>query len=120
MMVNKSNGFTLLEFLGVMLIVVVLAIIATPIYDTYVKKARFQNVVKAAESYTTPVAVCYQETGALATCSNTSPGVLTPYVADSFGPYVSNVEVTAGKIKATASTEGGLNNETFIINAAGS
>lgn len=61
---NKAvAGFSLLELLAVLVVVAVLAIISIPIYNSYVLKARFQNVVAVAESYKPNVAACIQKMG---------------------------------------------------------
>lgn len=115
MFYNKKStaGFTLLEFLAVMVLVAVLAVIAVPIYDSYVKKARFQNVVMAAELYKTQVTACIQSLGTLTGCDANTNGIATTTALAS--TYVNGATVANGLITVTATAIGGLASETYIL-----
>jgi len=60
---RKSAGFSLLEFLAVMVLVAVLALIAIPTYDSYIKKARYQGLIIAVDAMKLNVAACVQKLG---------------------------------------------------------
>ncbi len=115
---NKTTaGFTLLEFLAVMVLVAVLVTIAIPIYNTYVIKARFQNVIQAAVAYEVPVAVCIQSqglasvgTGTTAITNTACPNEIpSGDVTTGLPTFVSKVNVSgAGVIVATAAAGNGL------------
>ena len=120
---NKKNrklaGFSLLEFLAVMVLVAVLALIAIPIYDSYIKKARFQNVVVAVESFKPGVAACAQNLGIpentspFVGCNEGSNGI--PAMLGETGPYVARVTVSSGIIIGVATKKGGLNSEIYAL-----
>lgn len=116
---KSTAGFSLLEFLAVMVLVAVLALIAVPIYDSYIKKARFQNVITAVDSFKTGVAACAQNKGLAAGgsfvgCNGGSNGIPTNLGAT--GSYISSVSVVNGIITGTAVTASGLQGEIYALN----
>jgi len=70
-----QRGFTLIEMLIVVAIAGILAAIAVPQYQTYIKRAKFAEVVSAVQPYKIGVESCYQATGALTGCTAGSNGV---------------------------------------------
>ena len=58
---NNQKGFTLIELMIVIAIIGILAAIAIPAYQNYVKKAAYSEVISAMTSYKTAVDVCYAE-----------------------------------------------------------
>lgn len=102
--INKIKaGFTLMEFLAVMVVVAVLAVIAVPIYDNYVKKARFQNAVVFAQSLKVSVSSCALSLGALTGCSSGSYGI--PSTAISGLAHVTAQSVSNGVISVTGGVD---------------
>ena len=66
----KSQGFTLLELLITLAIVVVLALVAVSSYNNYIKKSYYQSIVVAADSYKKYVEACVKKQGGLSRCSH--------------------------------------------------
>jgi type IV pilus assembly protein PilA len=66
----KPRGFTLLELLITLAIVVILALVAVSSYHSYIKKSHYQSIVVAADSYKKYVAACVKKQGGLSRCSN--------------------------------------------------
>lgn len=64
------QGFTLLELMIVVAIVGILASIALPAYQGYVKRAAYSEVVSAMNPIKTAISVCYQTAGALSNCDS--------------------------------------------------
>jgi type IV pilus assembly protein PilA len=59
------SGFSLLELMIVLTIVAILAAIAIPNYQLYVKKAKFSEVITQLTTYRTSVEICAQLLGSL-------------------------------------------------------
>ena len=59
---KKQSGFTLIELMIVVAIVAILAAIAMPAYQSYVKRAKFSEVVAASGPAKTAYEVCVQGT----------------------------------------------------------
>jgi type IV pilus assembly protein PilA len=66
---KKQQGFTLIELMIVVAIIGILAAIAIPAYQNYVRKARFSEVLSIQDSYKTAVATCADDqAGDLSKC----------------------------------------------------
>jgi len=71
----STRGFSLLEFVGVMIVVAVLALIAIPIYNSYVERGKFTDIVQQGDSYKTAVANCISQTGDTENCNSGKHGI---------------------------------------------
>ena len=63
--IKYSFGFSLLELMIVLTIIAILAAIAIPDYQLYVRKAKFSEIITQMTPYKTAVEVCAQLLGAL-------------------------------------------------------
>ena len=120
MMKNKKNGFTLLELLFVMVVIAILVVISVPVYNSYAKKAKFQEVIQAAASYKSAVTACIVQKSGVTGCNAGSNGVPTPNTGGY--NYVQSIGITDGAITATGdstvfntTTSGTATGATYIL-----
>jgi type IV pilus assembly protein PilA len=116
-MQKMQKGFTLIELMIVVAIIGILAAIAIPSYQNYVKKSKFAEVVSMTGGYKTAVELCYNETGvavgaASTACAAGSNGVPTPITA-TVGNVASIAVDNAGIITATGTSA--VDGKTYII-----
>ena len=124
---KKQGGFTLIELMIVVAIIGILAAIAVPQYQTYTRKAKFTEVVQAAEGFKSAVEICIQNrpdptVTTVTGCGNGGTGgVGAAPSAFPSGTRVSSVTVADnGDITAVGTTEvGGYNFVMKPVVAAG-
>ena len=94
---QAQKGFTLIELMIVVAIIGILAAVAIPAYQDYVKRAKFQDIVSAAAPIETAISLCLNENGGDAAQCDT---------ATKLGITITNSKeaATTGALAVTATT----------------
>ena len=116
MNVTNQKGFTLIELMIVIAIIGILASIALPAYQTYMKKAKFSEVVLAGSGLKTPIEICIGDKNGVAGCDGGSNGIPADIGALA-NSKIKSLKVKNGKITVVGIDElkVGNANPTYIL-----
>jgi type IV pilus assembly protein PilA len=105
-MKKNMQGFTLIELMIVVAIIAILAAIAIPAYNDYMRKARFSEVMSVGAGYKLSVAECLNSIGTLTGCTAGANDI--PAVPANLGSVnMTAMTVTNGVITQTSTTNAG-------------
>ena len=104
---KAQSGFTLIELMIVVAIIGILAAVAIPAYQNYVKKAKFQDIVSSAAAVELAIATCMNENNGDATACDTAAKLGITIKDSKEAATALAVTATTAAVTATANTAAG-------------
>ena len=104
---TAQQGFTLIELMIVVAIIGILAAVALPAYQSYMKKAAYTEVIAGGANHKKGVEICYSMNNALTDCDAGTDPVPAAPAANASGAF-NSLTVVDGVITLTPNAFKGI------------
>jgi type IV pilus assembly protein PilA len=110
-MKRMQKGFTLIELMIVVAIIGILAAVALPAYQGYIKRAAYTEVVSAGNAVRSGIDICYQTTNDLTACDTygkigvAAPAATTVFNSATVTGSTAAIVLVPNAVKGILSTE---------------
>jgi type IV pilus assembly protein PilA len=108
---RAQKGFTLIELMIVVAIIGILAAVALPAYQNYIKRAAYSEVIAAINPIKTAIAECFQTNNDLALCDTfaelnvTAPSATNVFNSATVTATTAAIVATPKAVKGIATTD---------------
>ena len=106
-----QKGFTLIELMIVVAIVGILAAVALPAYQGYIKRGAYTEIIAQANPIKTAISECVTTNGDLASCDTfaklnmTAPAATTAFASAALTGTTAVITLTPNAVKGILATE---------------
>jgi type IV pilus assembly protein PilA len=104
---RKTSGFFIVEILIVLVIIGILVVALIPNLTTYAQRAKFVDVLSAANGVKAAVGGCIVQQGSVSTGCNSGTLGIPASVSSAYGGYANALSVASGIITSTSTASFG-------------
>jgi type IV pilus assembly protein PilA len=117
-LLRSAGGFSLIELMVAIAIIGILAVVALPAYQSYVKRAEFAQVIEDWDALKVAFELCWELEGDLRKCTESNgqiasaikglPGVYVRIYPNSGSPYTTQVRLYSTTVNVADGSDAGI------------